>query len=261
MPRVSVIVPVYNVEHYLDDCLTSILLQEFVDFECILVNDGSTDNSASICEKYQKKDSRFRLLNQTNSGATMARFNGVKSAIGEWIMFVDSDDTLKSDALSLLINESEDCDIIIGHTKLFPEAYKWPFTPTNAKYSKFIYLKHLITNKIHGGPCARVIKKELFNDFVYNIPSTVVLGEDFIMNIRLCLDLVCAKTIEQVVYIYRYVEHDYNRDFFSLFQRMVVELRSVAVQKISTFQKMQLSFLTIVVFFRRCLKSTIKRFF
>jgi glycosyltransferase involved in cell wall biosynthesis len=260
MPKVSIIIPVYNVEQYLDDCLKSILLQDYTDFECILVNDGSTDSSKLICEKYQKKDSRFIVLNQSNSGATKARFKGVKEAAGEWIMFVDSDDTLNYNALSLLLQASKDCDIVIGQTKLCPPVYTWPFVPKNEKYSRLAYLKKLVTNKIHGGPCARIIKKELFNNFVYNIPSAVVLGEDYIMNIRLCLNLNAVRTIEQVIYNYRYLEHEYKRDVFSLFHRMVVEIRSIMILNISFFYQLYLSVISFLTFLKRSAKSLIKKF-
>ncbi|WP_430934126.1 glycosyltransferase family 2 protein [Saccharicrinis sp. 156] len=261
MPKVSIVVPVYNVEQYLDECLKSILLQDFADFECILVNDGSTDNSKEICENYVKMDSRFVVLNQINSGVTKARLNGVIAAKGEWIMFLDSDDALTSDALSLLFKVSDDCDIVIGHTKLCPAAYVWPFIAENAKYSRFAYLKQLMTNKIHGGPCARIIKKELFNNFVYEIPTTVVLGEDYIMNIRLCQDLKAVRTIDREIYNYRYVEHFYKRDVSSLFQRMVVEIKSVKILNLSFSYRLYLTGLTIFTFLLRNLKSFKKRFF
>jgi len=260
MPKVSIIVPVYNVEQYLEECLRSIFVQDFSDFECILVNDGSTDSSKLICEDYQKNDSRFVVLNQNNSGATMARFNGVKSAKGEWIMFVDSDDTLNSNSLSLLFHDSEDCDIVIGHTKLFPPVFIWPYTSKNAYYKRLGYLKKLVTNKIHGGPCARIIKKELFNDFVFDIPSAVVLGEDFIMNIRLCLNLKAVRMIDQEVYNYRYLEHDYKRNIFSLFQRLIVEIRSIMILNLPALYQLYLSVITILTFVKRSVKSIIKRF-
>ncbi|WP_321374238.1 glycosyltransferase family 2 protein [uncultured Draconibacterium sp.] len=260
MPKVTIIIPVYNAEKYIEECLKSILAQDYTDFECILVDDGSKDNSKFICETYKNKDSRFVVLNQSNSGASIARFNGVKMAKGEWIMFVDSDDTLNSNALSLLFHEAKHCQIVIGQTKLFPEAYTWPFIPQKALFNKFEYLKKLMTHKIHGGPCARIIKKELFNDFVYDIPKTVICGEDYIMNIRLCLDLKNVKIIDHVIYNYRYLEHDYKQNISLLFQRMVEEIKSIANLKISTFQNLYLYAVTILTFFRRSIKTSLKRF-
>lgn len=92
MPLVSIIVPVYNSEKYLERCFDSIISQKFKDFECIVVDDGSKDNSPSICDKYAEKDSRFIVLHIQNSGVSAARNVGLSVARGDFIGFVDSDD-------------------------------------------------------------------------------------------------------------------------------------------------------------------------
>ena len=94
MPEVSVIIPVYNTEQFLGDCLGSVLAQTFTDFEVIVVDDGSTDKSAAIIEGFAKKDSRIVPLQQENKGPSEARNTGIKAARGNWITFVDSDDML-----------------------------------------------------------------------------------------------------------------------------------------------------------------------
>ena len=111
---ISVIVPVYNVEEYLEQCLDSIQCQTYTDIEVILVNDGSTDRSKEICERYCKKDSRFKLVNQENKGLSGARNRGMLESKGEFISFVDSDDVLKEDMLEQLMKQmtSEDIDIV-----------------------------------------------------------------------------------------------------------------------------------------------------
>lgn len=100
---ISVIVPVYNVEEYLEECLESIRHQTFTDIEVILVNDGSIDSSRQICERYCEKDNRFKLINQENQGQSVARNRGVKESIGEYIMFVDSDDVINTSVLEVLL--------------------------------------------------------------------------------------------------------------------------------------------------------------
>lgn len=102
MKEISVIVPVYNVENYLDQCIQSILNQSFPKFELILINDGSTDRSGEICERYAKKDDRITLIHQENKGLSMARNKGLKVATGEYITFVDSDDSIHSALLNTL---------------------------------------------------------------------------------------------------------------------------------------------------------------
>ena len=110
---ISVIVPVYNVEEYLDECLESISHQTYTDIEVILVNDGSTDGSREICERYCQQDPRFHLINQENQGQSVARNNGVAVSKGEFVTFVDSDDILRVDLLNQLMNYmSDEIDII-----------------------------------------------------------------------------------------------------------------------------------------------------
>ena len=100
---ISVIVPVYNVEEYLEECLESIKNQTYTNIEVILVNDGSTDGSREICERFCQKDSRFKLINQENQGQSVARNRVVKESAGEFIMFVDSDDVIKKNVLEVLL--------------------------------------------------------------------------------------------------------------------------------------------------------------
>ena len=110
---ISVIVPVYNVEEYIEECLDSIKNQTFTDFEVILVNDGSTDNSQAICELYCDQDSRFCLINQENKGQSIARNRGVAESKGKFIVFIDSDDIVSVDLLNQLINYmSDEIDIV-----------------------------------------------------------------------------------------------------------------------------------------------------
>ena len=110
---ISIIVPVYNVESYLEECLESIKNQTYADIEVILVNDESTDGSREICEQYCEKDIRFRLINQENQGQSVARNRGVKESVGQFIMFVDSDDVINTNVLEVLLPYMKtDVDIV-----------------------------------------------------------------------------------------------------------------------------------------------------
>lgn len=104
MPQISIIVPVYNAEKYLGRCIDSILAQSFKDFELILINDGSTDSSQEICDKYSLFDNRVKVISQENSGASSARNTGLSKAIGEFICFVDADDFVGKEYLSCMLN-------------------------------------------------------------------------------------------------------------------------------------------------------------
>ena len=99
MPEISVVVPIYNVAEYLPKCIESILAQTWQDYELILVNDGSTDDSLSICEAYRKKDPRIRVIDKQNGGLSDARNAGIEQAQGTWISFIDSDDFIEPEML------------------------------------------------------------------------------------------------------------------------------------------------------------------
>lgn len=105
MPKISIIVPVYNIENYLKNCIDSILNQTFKDFELILVNDGSTDGSLDICEDYKSIDNRIKIVNKKNGGISSARNAGLDVSIGEYIGFIDSDDYIHPQMYEILYNE------------------------------------------------------------------------------------------------------------------------------------------------------------
>ena len=106
MPLFSIIVPVYNVEEYLQECVLSVLNQSFDDFELILVDDGSTDCSFELCKKFEADNNCVKAFRQSNSGASVARNNGLECATGEYILFLDSDDFYNDkDALLKLKNK------------------------------------------------------------------------------------------------------------------------------------------------------------
>ena len=113
MAKVSVIVPVYNVEEYLQPCLESILNQTYGDLEILCINDCSTDNSRAILQEYQRKDSRIILLeNETNGGLAYTRNAGLQRAAGEYVLFVDSDDTIASDLVERCMEVISDSDMV-----------------------------------------------------------------------------------------------------------------------------------------------------
>ena len=126
MAKVSVIVPIYNNEKYLKECLDSICNQTLTDIEIICVNDGSEDNSLKIIEEYKQKDNRIILINQDNLGVSAARNNGIKIATGEYIGFVDSDDYIDNDFYEKLYNAAKhnDSDMAVAGIIRFKGARK-----------------------------------------------------------------------------------------------------------------------------------------
>ncbi len=122
-PKISVIIPVYNVEKYLRECLDSVINQTFRDIEIICINDGSTDNSLNILEEYKRIDKRIKIIHQKNKGMSVARNNGMKIAKGKYICFVDSDDWVdkKMCELFYLISKKNNLDILVGGSNLIYE--------------------------------------------------------------------------------------------------------------------------------------------
>lgn len=112
-PQISIIVPVYNVEKYLRQCLDSIIAQTFTDWECILVDDGSKDNSGSICDEYAQKENRFRVIHKENGGVSSTRNLGLSEANGNYICFLDSDDRMRPELLKTCIEKIGDSDVLI----------------------------------------------------------------------------------------------------------------------------------------------------
>ena len=121
MAEISVIVPVYQVENYVKDCIESILNQSFSDFELILVDDGSTDGSGMICEEYAAKDRRVSVIHQKNAGLSSARNTGIRNAKGKYLCFVDSDDYINRDFCKILYEacNKNDCDFAVCSAKQF----------------------------------------------------------------------------------------------------------------------------------------------
>ena len=132
-PKVSVIVPVYNAEKYLNECVDSILNQDFTDFELLLIDDGSKDNSGKICDKYAHKDNRVRVFHKENGGVSSARNLGLDNAIGEYIIFIDSDDYVDVNYLSILMSVGDSDLVVTGYEGFGYKIDTYSFE--NTKYS------------------------------------------------------------------------------------------------------------------------------
>lgn len=181
LPSISVVIPVYNAEKYIGQCIDSILNQSFRDFEVLLVNDGSRDSSGKICDQYAQQDNRIKVIHQVNGGVTSARRVGVSKSISEWICFVDADDSLPQTALDDFWKEASTgkFNIICGRYDDQLGYKEDCLTPDQ-------YTKTLMSGEeIHIAPWGRLIAKKLFKDGLMDIPRKITRGEDLLMNIRL----------------------------------------------------------------------------
>ena len=229
---ISIIVPVYNVENYLEECLDSIKNQTYTDIEVILVNDGSTDNSQVICERYCQQDPRFHLINQSNQGQSVARNNGVAASRGEFITFVDSDDVIKSDMLQQLMRYM-DTGIDIVECNITEDIHC-----LNSE-GKEIGVKELDSNEAlyecfnHGvswSPVAKLYRREIVEKvpFLENL-----IYEDFYTGIVSLKYIHKMRKINYIGYYYRYhtsstMNQKYsekNLDIFKVGKKLLEEFR------------------------------------
>lgn len=139
--KVSIIIPVYNVEKYLKRCLDSVLCQTYTNFEVILVDDGSTDNSRDICDEYKKYDKRIKVIHKNNEGVSVARNKGIEVATGKYILFLDSDDFIEKNCIEILIKSisNKKYDLVIyGYIMEFlnNDIENKVVTPNNKIYCK-----------------------------------------------------------------------------------------------------------------------------
>ena len=179
MNMISIIIPVYNAEKHLSRCLDSILHQTYRNWELIIVDDGSSDGSSIIYNKYSEIDSRIKIIKQENKGANKARQEGWRAATGEWITFVDADDFIPNNAIKSLADMITDkSDIIIGWTSNFK-------TNENSINIEEYRNRCIGCYKIEVGPYAHLFRKTLYSDSIFDLPRELKVGEDDLMNIRL----------------------------------------------------------------------------
>ncbi len=214
-PAISIIVPVYNVEKYLSRCIDSILAQTFREFELILVDDGSTDNSAEICDKYATKDSRIKVIHKENSGQSSARNSGLEIATGKYIGFVDSDDWISTDCLEYLYTliEKSKADAVSADFVFAYENKSVSFQKDKNPKEKTVdsteeilcyYLKQ---DKMHGkndfAVWGKLFKRELFYELRF--PAGKIY-EDNIINFKLLQK--CSRYVKSTKEIYAYFQRD-----------------------------------------------------
>ena len=213
---ISVIIPIYNAESYLDRCISSICEQTYRDLEIILVNDGSTDASLDICLKYQQKDNRIRVLSQKNKGIIEARKLGVQSAQGNIIGFVDSDDWIESDMYMQMMQilKYNDVDLISSGIIRNYENSKTKNIYDNYEEGLYlnleesIYQKMLFNEKINdfGIYCNlvnKLFKKELLQKIYENINPNIFYGEDALAIYTYCLKASSIYIMKKSFYHYK----------------------------------------------------------
>lgn len=209
----SVVVPVYNVEAYISETIESIITQSCQNIEIILINDGSTDNSGIICESYAKIDSRIIVIHQRNSGVSAARNRGIDLAKGEYICFVDGDDTIDSDMIELLytFGYNHDIDLIlpIGNKytqKIERNENSFRILEANQVLSDYLQFKNLLDS--HGLLKTEIVKKIKYSDSIF-------FWEDYAFMVELISRCNSIAKTTNIFYYYRQREGSANNSKIS----------------------------------------------
>lgn len=206
-PKISIIVPVYNVEEYLYYCIDSILAQTFTDFELLLIDDGSKDRSGEICDEYAKKDNRIHVFHKENSGVSSARNLGLDKAQGEWICFVDSDDNIEFNYLQTFIHlitvQIADC-YVVGCNIIKDNTQKK--LGLKDKYYTLEQIKDFIMDSrkvsIFGVPWNKLFKNKIIQKYRIRFDENISSYEDELFVMDYILNIKSILTSSHCTYNY-----------------------------------------------------------
>lgn len=245
MPEISIIVPVYKSEQYLPKCIESILAQTFTDFELILVDDGSPDESGKLCDVYAQKDMRIRVIHQQNAGVSAARNAGLMCATGKYIMFCDSDDWVAPEWCQCLYNAMKVPNVVIAMCGY--REWKGDIVTQTCNLSKTdstMKLSELFAKPLPGAPWNKIYNRERIVEYNITFPDGISYGED----LRFLLTYLETYNGDNAVYLsssilnnYRIVDeslsHKCIKDYWRL-EKDVIKLRlKVASAHNTDFEK------------------------
>ena len=236
-PLVSIIVPVYKVEEYLYECIESLLLQTYKILEIILIDDGSPDNSGTICDEFANKDNRIKVIHKINGGLSSARNVGLDQALGEYITFCDSDDVLLSNTISRYVEflSKYECDVVScesllyknGETEVIDYYHKSnPITLLNGEE----YIGGFFRYSTDCSVCNKIYKRSIIGSYRFEEGKT---NEDILFQydvLRNCRHIV---HINEGLYLYRINEtgitHTFNKNSINVYYNAVVLHEKVKV--------------------------------
>lgn len=205
MPKYSVVVPVYNAEKYIEDCVNSVLSQSLSDFELILVNDGSTDSSGSLCDQFAMSDERVRVIHQQNCGPIPTRFNGVKAATGDYILSLDSDDYWLEGLLEK-VDEAISrygCDMLIFRLLKGSKPSHDFFDGERARVTEAEFFQTSLRESGMNSIVIKCCKRSLFENVDISNFMSIKKGEDLLISTALARKAKKISYIPSVLYYYR----------------------------------------------------------
>lgn len=201
MPKISIIIPIYKSEKYLRECINSIINQSFDDWELLLIDDGSPDKSGLICDEYAESDKRIHSFHKINGGVSSARNFGLKYIKGKWVMFIDSDDCLYSDAFRTLLEcaETEDLDFVQSSFNRIYQENQYG----NIEIQKCTADEYVKSNQIITTVWGSIFKSDIIikNKIMFN--PHIKLGEDQLFLFEYLLHIRYARRLKDILYFYR----------------------------------------------------------
>lgn len=212
-PAISVIIPVYNAEQYLRRCVDSVLAQSYTDFELLLIDDGSRDQSPAICDEYAVADARVQVFHQPNGGVSSARNLGLDHARGQWITFIDSDDFISPNYLSA-VNRS-DADLLILNKRVNHIRGGYSEVQCLENYTGQLPLRQYLGENLHlhllRVPWGKIFKKALFTNHRFRLNQTI--GEDTLLIYQLLPDVKSIATLTGHIYYWQERDDDIKRKY------------------------------------------------
>lgn len=213
MEKVSIIIPIYNAEKYLYKCLKSVKEQTYTNIEVLMINDGSTDNSETICKEFLS-DSRFSLINKENGGVSSARNLGIERCSGEYVLFVDSDDWCHNELLSQAVKNIKSYDMLCF---CYYKAYKDKNIYEDLKVKDNANIKEeILINKLIGGYLwNKFFNANIIKEHKIKFNENITYCEDLIFIIQYIKYVKKVNYIDKALYYYRVRKNSVSNDFFN----------------------------------------------
>ena len=213
--KLSIVMPVYNSALYLNESINSILLQTYCNFELIIVNDGSSDDSERICMEYLKSDSRVKLINKKNEGVSSARNDGLDSANGDILLFVDSDDILEPNALQIIVDNIGDNDILcFGYKQLYKDK-RINFLYDESLSGKEQFEKMVVmSDKVAGYLWNKVFRTSIIKENKLKLNKDLHYCEDMVFVVQYLKYCKKVRYINKCLYLYRMRKSSVSFNFF-----------------------------------------------
>ena len=257
---ISIIVPIYNTEKYLHECLDSILNQSYTNFEVLLINDGSTDSSGTICQEYVERDSRFRYFEKDNGGVASARNLGLERSEGTYITFIDSDDWVEFNYLEVLYTalKENDTDVAISTYKRFAQDgvfYLRSYSKENDEFlnigkrnrNSFLEILPKLGELDHSfySISSKLIKREIIGNLLFD--EQVSYAEDLNFFFRLYLGVESVVYVRDYTYIYRTHDASTSQNFnelkalheLEIFKRMFQQIEKMGITTFQYFRRLK----------------------